>query len=153
VNPIAIFTYIKDGVILVVLAVLVFAVYRAGEDRVKSSDLTGLRNELKTQATQLTNWRKESSDATAKLSSDVAQINAAPPVVHTWVREQSCPKPSVLSPPPSEAAGNSPAAGGVQPGLGELSEGSRLDQIVAEFKRKYETKFAEWRAEDSQWPK
>ncbi len=152
-NPIAIFTYIKDGVILVVLAVLVFVVYRAGEDRVKSSDLTGLRDELKTQATQLTNWRNESSHAATQLASDVAKINSAPLVVHTWVRDSSCPKPTVLPPAPGEAPSGNTAAGGFQSGLGEVPSATWRDQVVNEFKKKYETQFAEWRAEDASWPK
>jgi len=143
----------KDILIVLAIGIVVFLVYRAGEDRIHASDLNGLRDELKQQRTILGGWQKESNDATNKLSADVAAIRATPPVAHVWVHNQPIPQPAVLpSPTVTPSAAGAPA-GGVQPGRGADVDGARRDAILDAFKKRWEERLAEWRAEDSQWPK
>lgn len=142
----------RDIVILAAIGLLLWWVYRGGQNAVRAADLKALQAEIQHQADILSKWRGESNDAQATLSREVAAINAVPTVVHDWVQQPACPKPAVL-PATAPKAGNSPpAAGGVQPGPGEAARADRRDFAVAELKRKYETAFAECRAVLTQWP-
>lgn len=152
-TPTAYLALARDAVIVLALAAVLYLVYRAGEDRVRVKDIQGLQDQMKRQGDVLTGWRKESADANAKLSSDVAAIHATPAIQHAWVCPQtSLGEPAVLPRPSGQASGGNPTGGGVRRGPGGNAEGTRRDQIVDAYKKRWETKFAEWRAEDSSWP-
>jgi type II secretory pathway pseudopilin PulG len=144
----------RDIGIVAGLALILWFVYRGGEDRVKASDLKGLQAEIQQQAKTVAQWRKESTDANDQLSKDVSAINAAHdiPVQHIWVRDTACAQPAVLSPATSKASPQPAPAGGIEPGRGDAATADRRDFAVAEFKRKWETTLAECRALDAQWP-
>lgn len=142
----------RDIVILAAIGIILWLVYRGGQDHVKAADLKALQTQIEQQAKTLQTWRKESTDANDQLSKDVAAINAAPVVVHDWVRNDSCPKPTVLPATPAPAGRSAPSAGGPEPGPGDAARADRRDFAVQEFKRKYETAFAECRAVLTQWP-
>jgi recombination DNA repair RAD52 pathway protein len=141
-------------VIVAGIAILLWLVYRGGEDRVKAADLKGLQAEISQQSKTLADWRKESNDANDQLSKDVAAINtaAAAPIQHVWVRDSSCPQPTVLPATAAKASPQPAATGPVQPGVRTDAESDRRDSIVAEFKRRWETTLAECRSLDAQWP-
>jgi hypothetical protein len=143
-------TLIKDGVIVLALAVIIYMVYRAGEDRVTAKDLQGIQDQMKRQGEILAGWRQESTDANSKLSADVAKINAdaAGPHQPVWLCGQAASKPTVL-PTPARKAGTSDPTGG------RTVEGARRDiqpQLTA-FKQRWELILAGCRAEDNSWPR
>lgn len=144
----------RDIVILAAIGLLLWWVYRSGQNAVKASDLKGLQSEIQQQAKTLSDWRKEATDANEQLSQDVSAINAAAaiPVQHVWVRDTSCPQPAVLPTPAGKANGEPAAAGPVQPGVRTDAEADRRDAIVGDFKQRWETTIAQCRALDAQWP-
>lgn len=144
----------RDIGIVAGLALILWFVYRGGEDRVKASDLKGLQAQIQQQAKTLDQWRKESNDANDQLSKDVSAINAsaAIPVQHVWVRDTACPEPAVLSGTAGKADPQLASPGTVQPGVRTDAAADRRDGIVAEFKRRWETSLAECRSLDAQWP-
>ena len=144
----------RDIAIVAGIALILWLVYRGGEDRVKAGDLKALQTEIQQQAETLQGWRNEATHANEQLSKDVAKINseAATPVQHVWLREPSCPEPPVLPAASSQASREPAASGTVQPGVRTDATADRRDSIVAEFKRRWETALAECRAIDAQWP-
>lgn len=153
-TPGQVIALIRDTALVVGVGLILWFVYRGGEDRVKASDLKGLQAEIQHQADILSDWRKEATDANTQLSKDVSAINlsAATPVQHVWVREPSCSQPAVLPATAPKAAGQPATAGPVQPGVRTDAAADRRDAIVAEFKRRWETELAECRALAAQWP-
>lgn len=154
-SPAAIFSLVKDGLIAIAIGVLIYMVYRAGEDRVHAKDIQGLQDQIKRQGDILADWRKEAFDAQEKLASDVAAINAAPALQHRWLCSQptNSPKPAVLPGAAGQADSSDPTGGGVQPGRGTDADGARRDAILDAFKKRWEIVLAGCRAEDAQWPK
>jgi len=144
----------RDIGLVVGVAVILLLVYRSGEDRVKAGDLKSLQVQIQQQAKILADWRIEANHANEQLSKDISAINAAAaaPVMHNWMPQPACPKPAVLPATTPKAGQPSTAAGGVQPGGGDVPDGPRRDRIVAAFKQRWETELAHCRALDAQWP-
>lgn len=146
----------RDLVILTAIGLLLWWVYRGGENAVKAGDLKALQADIQRQATIAEGWHKEATDATDKLSQDLAAIHAAPVVVHDWtpagLRDESCPKQPVLPSAPAPAGSRDSEPGGAQPGRGDAAAADRRDFAVAQFKRKWEGVLAECRATLDQWP-
>lgn len=153
-TPGQIIALIRDIGLLVGVGLILWFVYKGGEDRVKASDLKSLQAEIQQQAKTLSDWRKEATDANDQLSKDVSAINlsAATPVQHVWVRDAPCPQPAVLPATTPKAAGEPAPPGPIQPGVRTDAAADRRDAIVAEFKRRWETELAECRALAAQWP-
>ncbi len=88
-TPAQIIALIRDTALMAGVGLILWFVYRGGEDRIKAGDLKGLQTEIQQQAKTLATWHKESTDANDRLSKDVSAINAAHdiPVQHVWVRE------------------------------------------------------------------
>jgi hypothetical protein len=148
-TPLAIFSLVKDAVIVVIVLALLYMVYHAGQNQVKVSDLKGLESELKAQAATTAQWREESNSANNQLSLDVSAINTAaavakPPI---WMCDKPNSKPSVLPSSSTPAGSPSPSTGGTVEGSGR----DIRPQITA-FESKYETALAECRAAIAQWP-
>jgi hypothetical protein len=143
----------RDVLFAIALGFLVWWIYRAGEDRINAKDFKDLQTAVQRQGEILTGWRKESRDALDNLSKSVSSINAQPVVRHEWLRPPTdCPKPGVLPGASGQAGSADSSAGGLQSGRGSNAEGLRRDAILDAFKKRWETKLAEWRAEDAQWP-
>lgn len=151
VTPIQIIALVRDGLIVVGIALIFWFVYRGGENSVKVNDLKSLQAQIDRMAKQSDVWRKESTDANAQLSKDVAAINTAPVVVHDWVRNSACTQSAVLPGPAAQASSEPADVRAVQSGTGGVLTGDWRDRAVAEFKNKWEKQLADWRAEDAQW--
>lgn len=150
-------TVAKDAVILIVLGIILFLVYRAGKDHVGAADLKGLQTQIAATAKITSDWKDQANESTAHLSGDLAAIRAASsaPVQHSWVLDSPTCKAStsVLPAPASQPAASPAAGGGVQPIDGSDAEGHRRDSVVAAFKAQWETALAQCRAENAAWPK
>lgn len=153
-SPAAIIALARDIALVVGIGLLLWLVYRGGEDRAKASDLKSLQTEIQQQAKTLSDWRSEATHANEQLSKDVSAINAARdiPVQHVWVRDTACPKPAVLPAATGQAGDLATPTGAVQPGAGEAAATDRRDGIVGDFKQKWEIILAQCRALDAQWP-
>lgn len=149
-TPGQIISLIRDAVVVVAIGIILWLVYRGGEDRVKASDLKALQKQLDKQAQIADTWHKEATDANDKLTQTLATINAAPVVVHDWVRQPAC-RP-VLSAPTGPASAPRPDPTGVQPERGGDAEADRRDSIVAEFKARWSTELATCQSFLDQWP-
>ena len=146
-------TVLKDAAILGLVAFVAYRIYTDGQNSIKAGDLKSLQAEVAQQAKTLEGWRKDQSNAQAQLSSDLARIAAAPPIVHDWVRESPpSAQPSVLPTTPGQACHTSTESGGAEPGPRDPIAADRRDLAVAEFKRKFETALAECRSLDASWP-
>lgn len=152
-TPAAILALLRDTALVVGVGLILWLVYRGGENSVKASDLKSLQAEIAQQAKILNQWHQESTDANDQLSRDVAAIHAAPVVVHDWMRNDTCPKPPVLPATSAAASGQPASAGGSQQGPGDAARADRRDAIVADFKQRWETSLAECRAALAQWPR
>jgi hypothetical protein len=156
VNPLTRYFAIAWHVALAIaVGILIYLVYRAGEDHVGSKDLKGLQDEIKAQGRIVDSWHKETTDAQAQLSKDVGIIRdaASKPQQHQWMRCAGTSQGDRVLPGPAGKAGDQlPAGGSLQSGDGSDVEGRRRDAVVAAFKERWETILATCRAEDSQWP-
>lgn len=150
-TPSLIIALIRDVVVISGIGIILWLVYRGGEDRIKASDLKALQQQITAQAKIQETWHQEASDANNKLNQTLAAINAAPIVVHDWVRND-CPKPSVLSAAAGQAAPARPDSAGVQPGRGEDAEADRRDAAIAEFKARWGAELATCQSFLDQWP-
>jgi hypothetical protein len=152
-TPAQIISLIRDAFIVLVVGWIGFRIYTDGQNAVRAEQLTELQKQMGEQAKTLNQWHTETTHANTELAASVGRINAAPVVTHDWVRPQSsCPAAKVL-PGATAAAGGSPAHGRRdQPVSGTTPDGSQRDQILADWKRTWETRLATWRAEHAQWP-
>jgi Tfp pilus assembly protein PilE len=151
VTPSAYIALARDIVVLAGISILLWLVYRGGENSVKASDLKSLQAQIAEQAKITDRYHDEATQANDQLQKDMLAISAAPVVSHDWVRNTSCPEP-VLPATAGQTSGQPAAAGGVQSGRGADAITDRRDSIVAEFKARWETEFAKCRALDTQWP-
>lgn len=150
-TPGQIITLIRDIAVVAGIGILLWLVYRGGEDRVKASDLKALQRQIIAQAKIEDTWHKEATDANDKLNQTMASINAAPVVVHDWVRKPAC-SAAVLPTPAGQAGASRADAAGVQPERGGDAESDRLDSIIAKFKVRWSTELATCQSFLDQWP-
>ena len=150
-TPGQIIALIRDTAVVAGIGILVWLVYRGGEDRIKASDLKALQEQVTAQAKIQETWHQEATDANTKLNQAVAAINAAPVVVHDWVRHD-CANPSLLPATTGQASPSRPDTAGVQPERGGDAEADRRDGIVAEFKARWATELATCQSFLDQWP-
>lgn len=152
-TPGQIIALIRDIAIVAGIGIILWLVYRGGEDRIKAGDLKGLQAQIKSQGQIIDRWHQESTDANDKLTADLAKINAAAamPARPVWVCSQpDRPKP-VLPAPSGEAVHRDSPTGGTLDGAGP----DRLRDIgpqLKDFKQRWETVLAGCRAEHDQWP-
>ena len=143
----------RDIGIALALAFLVYNIYGAGENADKAKELKALQVEIQKQAQTLASWQQESSHANAQLQKDLAAISTTPVVVHDWVRNPSCPQPTVLPSAAPKARSEPSDVRAVQPGTGGVLTGDWRDRAVAEFKARWERELANYRTMDESWPK
>lgn len=151
-TPVAIYKAVRDGLIILAIAFVVWCIYTDGKNSVKATQLSELQHQITAQGKIIDAWHTESTNANIQLGKDVASINITPVVIHDWVRPYASLPSTVLPKAAGKTGNNNPPAGGVQPGHGTDVEGPRRDAVIAEFKKHWETEFAKWRAEDAQWP-
>lgn len=151
-TPGQIIALIRDTAVVTALGFLLWLVYRGGEDRIKASDLKDLQKQIQDQAKIEDAWHQEATDANIKLQNTMAAINAAPVVVHDWVRQPACLSESVLPAATGQAGPPRPDAAGVQPKRGGDAQADRRDGIVAEFKARWATELATCQSFLDQWP-
>jgi hypothetical protein len=144
----------RDIAVLVVLGVIVWLVYRGGEDHVRSADLKALQAQIEAQEKITQGWSKQNDEANTRLSADMAAIRAASsaPVQHNWVLDSSC-KGSVLPSASSGPSSLNSTPGSIQPEPGSVSEGHRRDEVTAQFKAQWEIPLAQCRAALEKWPR
>jgi hypothetical protein len=153
VTPAQIIALIRDTALVAGVSLILWFVYRGGEDRVKAADLKGLQDELHQMAQISDRWHQESTDANAQLAHDMAAIHAAASVQRPSVLlcDQPAASASLL---PGTAAAPAPASAG---GGGAVA-GSRGDSVrdirpqLEAFKLKYESALAGCRAALASWP-
>ena len=149
-TPGQIIALVRDTAVVAALGILLWLVYRGGEDRVKASDLKALQNQIAAQARIVDTWHQETTDANNKLNQTLASINTAPVVVHDWVRQPAC-KP-VLPAAAGEASSPRADPAGIQPERGGDAEADRRDAAVAEFKVRWTAELATCQSFLDQWP-
>ena len=151
-TPAAIYTAVRDFLIIAAIAFVVYRVFVDGKNAVKAGDLKALQAQMSQQNEIVTQWHTQATKANEQLSQDLHAINTAPVVVHDWVRpSDSCAK-AVLPVAPAATGNSSAAAGGDQPVGGTTAEGSRRDIILADWKRFWETRLADCRVLYDGWP-
>jgi hypothetical protein len=152
-TPAAIIALVKDALIILAIGAAAWLLVSYGKDIVKVADLKSLQAQILAQGKTLDRWHQESTDANTKLNQTVAAINAAPVVVHDWVRQQpSCPRRPVLPGPAGATGAPGADTGGVQPVGGADADGPRRDQVIAAFKRQWGTELAGCQSILDQWP-
>lgn len=150
-TPAAIFTTVKDVVVLGVVLWAVWFVYERGEDSVKAADVKALQAQVAENTKTVADWQKQKDDTDAKLAGDVRAINDRPPGRPVWV---SVPAgggrvPAVPGPAKDDGAGAGAGVCGDRPGGGQAAV-DRGPAIDAEEKR-LETVMAECRDMQQKW--
>lgn len=152
-TPAAIYTAVRDFLIVAAIGFLIYRVYTDGKNAVHAEQLTELQKQIGEQAKTLKQWHTDTTNANTELAASIGRINAAPVLTHDWVRPQpSCPAAKVLPGATAAAGSGSANGGGNQPVGGAAPDGPQRDQILADWKRAWEARLATWRAEHAQWP-
>ena len=147
-TPAAIFSIVKDIVILIVVGIAVYMVLSYGKDIVKVDDMQAVQKQLAANAQTEVNWQKEQTDANTRRDAAIAQVAAT-------IGEQRAPV-FVRSGPANTCpvSGAPPKASGATAASGTTDTGSGVDirtQINA-FELHYETALADCRAALDKWP-
>ena len=153
-SPAAIYTAVRDLLILAVIGFIAFRVYTDGKNAAKVADMAAVQKQLAANAAQSAAWQKESSDANLKRQSELAQVSSAIGAQRAPVLV--CPGPSSPGPLPSHptGAGGEPAAprsadAGPRAGAAAID----IRPAINAFELKYERAFADCRSVLNQWPK
>lgn len=146
-TPAAIFSAVKDAVILIALAAFAYLLISYGKDTVKVSDIKGVEKQIQENAATVAKWQKESTDADTKHVQTLQQIGAtiAQQRAPVFVRGQSCPNPM-----PSAAAKAGDTASPPRP----VDQGRGIDYrpAINQFELKYETALADCYTALDKWP-
>lgn len=152
-TPAAIFSVVKDGLIIAAVAFVCWFLVHTGENVVKVGDLQAVTKQLQANAEQVEKWQQQKDQADGQLQIDLSKINTQPPVAKppVWVCNNAGPKPVPGIPGP--AANVDPGAGGGigpdRPGTGKVDVGPAVDAA----ERTIETALAECRDLRDSWPK
>jgi hypothetical protein len=152
-SPAAIYTAVRDLVILAVIGFIAWQVYALGADRVKLADMAAVTKQLNQNAAQSAAWQKESTDANAQRAAELAQVSRdiashASPVYVVRNAPSAGPVPA-----PATAAGcGAPAGGGAHAGPGDDPSAIDIRPQIALFEQRYERALADCRALLNAWP-
>jgi len=153
VTPAAIYTAVRDLIVLGVLGFIVWRIYTDGANAVKVTDMAAVQKQLAANASQVAQWQKESSDANLKRESELAQVSAtigaqrAPVLV--------CHGPA--SPDPVPSAAPTPDSGptasrGFNAGSGASAQPVNVRPAINAVELKYERALTECRSALAKWP-
>jgi hypothetical protein len=152
VNPVAIYTAVKDLIILAVLAGILYEVYSFGADRVKLADMAALQKQMTANAAQVAAWQKESTDANTQRASELAQIQAGVDAHRDPIYIMRDAPGSGTVPTAATGAG-CPAAAGGSAHAGPGSDPVDLRPQIALFEQRYERALADCRSVLNSWPR
>jgi hypothetical protein len=149
-TPGQIIALVRDVVILIALAALIFLLVNYGKDITKVRDFEAVQKQLAQNATTEAQWRQEAQDAQNQLTADMADLRArisiqrAPIVLRGSA--SSCPVPSAATGTPGDHPGTRPDDAGPR---GDID----VRAAINAFELYYEGKFAECRSALRQWPR
>lgn len=146
-TPAAIVALVRDVVILIALAALIYLLITYGKDVVKVADMKAVQKQLTANAQTQAQWATEARDADLKRSQDLDKVTTAigqqrAPV---FVRGPSCPHP--VPQLAAQTASSAPAGGGDESGAGEDLRGP-----INQFEIRLETVIADCRNALEKWP-
>jgi hypothetical protein len=149
-TPGQIIALVRDVVILIALAALIFLLVSYGKDITKVRDFEAVQKQLAQNAAIEAQQRQRTEDAFTQLTAEMADVRArisaqrAPIVLRGPAN--SCPVPSAAT----GAAGGPASARADDPGSrGDID----LRPAINEFELHYEEKLAECRSALRQWPR
>jgi hypothetical protein len=151
-SPLAIYTAVKDLIIFAVLAWILYQVYSFGADRVKLADMAALQKQMTANAAQVAAWQKESTDANAKRTAELAQIQAGVDAHRDpiYVMRDT---PSSGTVPTAATGAGCPAPAGGSAHAGPGSDPVDIRPQVALFEQRYEHALADCRSVLNSWPR
>lgn len=152
-KPSQLLALVRDIGVVVGIGLLLWLVYQAGKDRVSARDLKALQDQITQQSTIVDSWHQEAQNASQKLSTDMAAINAAAAAPHRPVL--LCPparsQRPVLPAPTGETGGAHPSAGTTFEGVGP-DHARDIEPELTAFKQRWEIVLAQCRSVLDQWP-
>lgn len=146
-TPPAIYTLVKDLIILAALGFVIFKLIDYGEDRVKKQDLAAVSKQIDANAAQVTAWTRQRESADAQAKSDMADISArigaqrAPIIVRVPAGASTVPGIAATSVCPTPEGGGSDNGSGVD-----------IRASINAFELKYEGALTQCRAVLAAWP-
>lgn len=147
-TPAAIIALVRDVVILVALAALIYLLITYGKDVVKVADMKAVQQQLTANAQTQAQWAAEARDADLKRSQDLDKVTGAISAQRAPVFVRSGPASACpVSQPAAQAASRPPAAGGDEPGAGE-----DLRPALNAYEVRLETVIADCRNALEKWP-
>jgi hypothetical protein len=153
-TPSQILAIARDVVILAALGFVVWWIWRSGEDRIKVQDITAVQEQLKANAKQLADWKKESADADAQRATDLQGVrdliaHGKPLVVRL---APAAPGPGAVPGAATGASGGAACPGSADAGSGSGTRTVDLRPAIAALETRYETALADCRAVLAKWP-
>jgi hypothetical protein len=149
-TPAAIYTGVRDLLIIVAIGFVLWKVYHAGVDANQVKDLQTTLSQVQVQGEQRQQWQQKQDDAETQHAKDLAAINARLDEQHTPVVVHLVAQPGtsqVLPSPASPPTGAAPGRGGADAG-----SGIDLRPWINAFEAKYEQEFADCRRLRDSWP-
>lgn len=152
-TPAAIIALVRDVVILVALALLVWLLIQFGRDRVKIVDMKAVQTQLAHNARQAQEWKDAADHATTIRDQELAQLRATAAQPRPAIRVCHEASPRSVPIDPATASREPAPSGGIVPGpRGDSELGTDIRPQIEQFKLKYESALAECRAALASWP-
>lgn len=148
-TPAAIVALVRDAVILIALAALIYLLITYGRDAVKVADMKAVQKQLTVNAETQAQWAEEARSADAKRTQDMERVNAAIDLEHTPVyvvrggSPSGCPVPAAAA----QAGSRAPGAGGAEPGAGK-----DIRPDLNAYKKRVEKVVSDCRNALDKWP-
>jgi hypothetical protein len=147
-TPAAIFSLVKDAVILIALGLVAYFLINYGKDIVKVSDMKALQQQITTNTQTLERWQKESTDADTKRQTDLGNIASTIANQRAPVFVRSGPACSSPVPNSSPSTSNQPS----KPTGSDQGNGVDYRPIINQFESKYSTALVECYSALDKWP-
>lgn len=147
-TPAAIIALIRDVVILIALALLIWLLVSYGKDVVKVADMKAVQQQITANAATVEKWRKEQTDANVIRDKENTQVAAVVAVQHDPIRLCRSTSASAVPSTPASPASHPAASGGPDPGVGE-----DLRSQINAFELKFESDLTTCRSILNQWPR
>lgn len=153
-TPAAIYTLVKDGVIVGLVLWLLWMVYSSGQNSVTVKQFDALKESIAQNAKQEKDWHAQGAKVDAQTSADIADL-------HTTIGNQHAPVFVCKSPSGGKLPGDTGSSSSVNPSQGGTDEGrGRSSETVVDIRpqvnkleEKYEDAFAQCRGILAKWPK
>ena len=152
-TPAQIIALVRDALIVVGIAWLVFHIYRDGEERVRKQDMEAVQKQLAANAAKSAQFAEEAKNAEAQRVADNLQVMAAVGAYHQPVRLCNSGSAGAVPGAPATAAGHPAGPGTTNEGIGSDPFGPDLRPAISGFETKFEGYFSACRSILNQWPR